>query len=228
MRRLVLSLNVFFYDAPEHLEQSVTTLFDSLTFRLESCAGAPGPRAPSRRAYAMSSSKRADDELEDEIKSRQQRLREQHVALDERQARLDALEADLDKVAELRRLDEEEEVAEVRRAKEEEPDPERTRSEAVAAGNQPRLSAADNARSTEVPRLQYVARDLLRAHGKDAVIMIINRLREAFAPNITLAELQDFGGEDLVNTLVQIAAENGVEPAELQDISARVTRSCEE
>ena len=67
----------------------------------------------------MSSSKRADEELEDEIKARQQRLRERHVALDARQARLDALEADLDKVAELRRLDEEEEVVEVRRAKEE-------------------------------------------------------------------------------------------------------------
>ena len=63
-----------------------------------------------------------------------------------------ALEADLDRGEELRRLDEEEVVAEVRRSKEEEPQPERTRSEAVAAGKQ--------------PRLQYVATDLLHAQGK--------------------------------------------------------------
>ena len=58
--------------------------------------------------------------------------------------------------------------------------------------------------------------------------MIINRLREAFAPNITLTELQDFGGEYLVNALVQIAAEHGVEPAALSDMCARVARSFEE
>ncbi|MDA8609413.1 hypothetical protein N9L19_00700 [bacterium] len=73
-----------------------------------------------------------------------------------------------------------------------------------------------------------MARDLLHAHGKDAVIIIINKLRAAFAPNMTLTELQDVGGEDFVDALVQIAAGNGVEPAELQEMSARVTRSCEE
>ena len=65
----------------------------------------------------MSSSNRTDDELEDEIGSRHQRLRDRQVALDERQARLLALGADPDKVAELRRLEEEEEVAEVIRSK---------------------------------------------------------------------------------------------------------------
>ena len=162
----------------------------------------------------MSSSKRAGDELEDEIEARQQLLLERQVALDAREARLLALEADMDRVDELLRLDEEEVVAEVRRSKEEEPQPDRTRSEAVAAGKQ--------------PRLQYVARDLLHAHGKDAVIIIINKLREAFAPTMTLTELQEFGGEDLVDALVLIAAENGVEPAELQEMNARVIRSCEE
>ena len=53
--RVVLSLSVF-HDAPEQLEQSVTARFDSQTLRLESCAGAPGPRAPSRRAWAMHTS----------------------------------------------------------------------------------------------------------------------------------------------------------------------------
>ena len=80
--------------------------------------------------------------------------------------------------------------------------------------------------SSEVTSVELVANDLLRAHGKDAVIMIINRLREAFTPNITLTELQEFGGEDLVNTLVQIAAENGVEPPALSEMSTCVTRSC--
>ena len=164
------------------------------------------PRAPSRKAYAMSSSKRAGDELEDEIEARQQLLLERQVALDAREARLLALEADMD--------GREEVVAEVRRSKEEEPQPDRTRSEAVAAGKQ--------------PRLQYVARDLLHAHDKDAVIIIINKLREAFAPTMKLTELQEFGGESLVDALVQIAAESDVDPAELQEINARVTRSCEE
>ena len=69
--------------------------------------------------------------------------------------------------------------------------------------------------SSEATRLKCVARDLLREHGKDAVFMITDRLREAFAPNITLTELQDIGGEYLIITLVQIAAENGVEPPSL-------------
>ena len=144
---------------------------------------------------------------------------------------------------------EEEEVAEVRQSEEEEPEPERTRSEAVAAGKQHRASAAASGsisdaayessedcpgqvepsfHSAERTRLEIVAKELLRAHGKYAVIMIINRLREAFAPNITQTELQDIGREDLVNTLVQIAAENCVEPPDLSEMSARVTRSCEE
>ena len=78
--------------------------------------------------------------------------------------------------------------------------------------------------SSEVTRLEYVARDLLQTHGKDAVIMIINRLREASALNITLTELQNIGGEDLVNTLVQIATEFGVEPPELSEMIAQVIR----
>ena len=82
--------------------------------------------------------------------------------------------------------------------------------------------------SSEVTRLECVARDLLREHGKDAVFMITDRLREAFAPNITLTELQDIGGEDLIITLVQIAAENGVEPPSLLNMSADAVRACEE
>ena len=78
--------------------------------------------------------------------------------------------------------------------------------------------------SSEVTRLEFVARDLLRAHGEDAVIMIINRLREASALNITLTELQNIGGEHLVNTLVAIAAEHRVEPPALSEMIARVTR----
>ena len=149
-------------------------------------------------------------EKDNEIKAREQHLRERQAALDEREALLLAKEADLDRVEELRRSEEEEEdlVAEVRRSEE----------EAIAAGKQPRASAAGNAWSTEVPRLQYVARELLRAHGKDMVIMIINRLREVFAPNITLTELQNIGGEHLVNTLVAIAAEHRVEPPALSEM----------
>ena len=82
--------------------------------------------------------------------------------------------------------------------------------------------------SSEATRLECVARDLLREHGKDAVFMITDRLREAFAPNITLTELQDIGGEDLVTTLVHIAAENGVEPPSLLEMSADAIRACEE
>ena len=73
-----------------------------------------------------------------------------------------------------------------------------------------------------------MATDLLHAQGNEAVIIMINKLRESFAPTMTLTELQEFGGEDLVDALVLIAAENGVEPAELQEMSARMTRSCEE
>ena len=79
--------------------------------------------------------------------------------------------------------------------------------------------------SSEVTSVELVANDLLRAHGKDAVIMIINRLREASALNITLTELQNIGGEDLVNALVQIATEFGVEPPELSEMIAQVIRN---
>ena len=82
--------------------------------------------------------------------------------------------------------------------------------------------------SSEATRLKCVARDLLREHGKDAVFMITDRLREAFAPNITLTELQDIGGEDLIITLVQLAAENGVEPPSLLEVSDDAIRACEE
>ena len=74
---------------------------------------------------------------------------------------------------------------------------------------------AREARVLELESLECVARDLLCEHGKDVVIVIINRLREVFPRNITLTNLHDIGEEDLVITLVQIAAENGVEPPSL-------------
>ena len=82
--------------------------------------------------------------------------------------------------------------------------------------------------SSEVARLDYVATNLFQTHGKDAVIKIINGLRETFASNITLTDLQGIGGEDLVKILVQIAADNYVEAAALSEMIARGTRECEE
>ena len=87
---------------------------------------------------------------------------------------------------------------------------------------------AREARVLELESLECVARDLLCEHGKDVVIVIINRLREVFPRNITLTNLHDIGGEDLVITLVQIAAENGVEPPSLLEMSADAIRACEE
>ena len=82
--------------------------------------------------------------------------------------------------------------------------------------------------SSEVARLDYMATNLFQTHGKDAVIKIINGLRETFALNITPTDLQDMGGEDLVKILVQIAAGNCVEAADLSEMHARGTRECEE
>ena len=82
--------------------------------------------------------------------------------------------------------------------------------------------------SSEVARLDYVATNLFQTHGKDAVIKIINGLRETFASNITLTDLRGIGGEDLIKILVQIAAENYVEAADLSEMNARGTRECEE
>ena len=119
-------------------------------------------------------------------------LREQQAARDAREARLRALEADLDDCALEADLD------------------------------------AREARVLELESLECVARDLLCEHGKDVVIVIINRLREVFPRNITLTNLHDIGGEDLVIILVQIAAENGVEPPSLLEMSADAIRACEE
>ena len=86
---------------------------------------------------------------------------------------------------------------------------------------------AREARVLELESLECVARDLLCEHGKDMVIVIINKLREVFPRNITLTNLHDIGGEDLVIILVQIAAENGVEPPSLLEMSADAIRACE-
>ena len=82
--------------------------------------------------------------------------------------------------------------------------------------------------SSEVDRLDCVAKCLFKEHGKDAVIKIINGLRETFASNITPTDLQDMGGEDLVKILVQIAAGTCVEAADLSEMHARGIRECEE
>ena len=228
----MLSLNVF-YDAPEQLEQLVTARFGSQTLRLESCAGAPGPRAPSRRAWAMASSEA------DEIKAGLERVRKREEDLDGCEALLVAKEYDVDQAALKRQLK----------------DLEAERLEAIATGKHGRASAAasgspqppisdvadDDERSedcrghvepgfdsSEVTRLDYVAKNLFQTHGKDAVIKIINGLRETFPSNITLTDLQGIGGEDLVKILVQIAAGNYVEAAALSEMIARGTRECEE
>ena len=113
------------------------------------------------------------------------------------------------------------------------------RASAAASGSpQPPISdAADDDESgqvepsfdsSEVDRLDCVAKCLFKTHGKDAVIKIINGLRETFPSNITLTDLQGIGGEDLVKILVQIAADNYVEAAALSEMIARGTRECEE
>ena len=73
-----------------------------------------------------------------------------------------------------------------------------------------------------------MAKCLFKTHGKDAVIKIINGLRETFPSNITLTDLQGIGGGDLVKILVQIAAGNCVGAADLSEMHARGTRECEE
>ena len=220
---------VFFHDAPEQLEQPVTARFGSQTLRLESCAGAPGPRAPSRRAWAMPSSEA------DEIEARLERVRKREEDLDGRLALLVAKEHDVDQAALERQLK----------------DLEAERLEAIATGKHGRASAAASGSpqppisdaadddessedcrghvepgfdSSEVTRLDYVAQNL----GKDAVIKLINALSNTFALNITPTDLQDMGGEDLVKILVQIAAGNWVGAADLSEMHARGTRECEE
>ena len=224
---------MFFYDAPEQLEQSVTALFDSLTPQLKSCAGAPGPRAPSRRAWAMHTSEA------DENEARLERVRKREEDLDGCEALLVAKEYDVDQAALKRQLK----------------DLEADRLEAIATGKHGRASAAASGSpqppisdaagddesskdcpgqvepsfdSSEVDRLDCVAKCLFKTHGKDAVIKIINGLRETFASNITLTDLQGIGGEDLVQILVQIADDNYVEAAALSEMIARGTRECEE
>ena len=73
--------------------------------------------------------------------------------------------------------------------------------------------------SSEVDRLECVANSLFKRHGKDAVIKIINWLRETFASNITLTDAH--GHQDLVKILVQIAADNDVEAADLSEMVCR-------
>ena len=43
-----------------------------------------------------------------------------------------------------------------------------------------------------------------------------------------MTDLHGIGGEDLVKILVQIAADNDVEAADLSEMIARGTRECEE
>ena len=170
-----------------------------------------------------------------EIKARLERVRKREEDLDGRLALLVAKEHDVDQAALERQLKdlEAERLEAIATGK-------HGRASAAASGSpQPPISdAADDDESSEdcrghvelgfdlseVTRLDYVAKNLFQTHGKDAVIMIINRLREASALNITLTELQNIGGEDLVNTLVQIATEFGVEPPELSEMIAQVIR----
>ena len=54
------------------------------------------------------------------------------------------------------------------------------------------------------------------------------RLGDAEDRAHALTDLQGIGAEDLVNILVQIAADNYVEAAALSEMIARGTRECEE
>ena len=174
-----------------------------------------------------------------EIKARLERVRKREEDLDGRLALLVAKEHDVDQAALERQLK----------------DLEAERREAIATGKHGRASAAASGSpqppisdaagddesskdcpgqvepsfdSSEVDRLDCVAKCLFKTHGKDAVIKIINGLRETFPSNITLTDLQGIGGEDLVKILVQIAAGNYVEAAALSEMIARGTRECEE
>ena len=175
----------------------------------------------------------------DEIKARLERVRKREEDLDGRLALLVAKEHDVDQAALKRQLK----------------DLEAKRLEAIATGKHGRASAAASGSpqppisdaagddesskdcpgqvepsfdSSEVDRLDCVAKCLFKTHGKDAVIKIINGLRETFPSNSTLTDLQGIGGEDLVKILVQIAADNYVEAAALSEMIARGTRECEE
>ena len=175
----------------------------------------------------------------DEIEARLARARKLEEDLDARLALVIAKADDLDQAEQERQLK----------------DLEAERREAIATGKHGRASAAASGSpqppisdaadddessedcrgkvepgfdSEEVARLDYVATNLFQTHGKDAVIKIINGLRETFASNITLTDLQGIGGEDLVKILVQIAADNYVEAAALSEMIARGTRECEE
>ena len=174
-----------------------------------------------------------------EIEARLERVRKREEDLDGRLALLVAKEHDVDQAALERQLK----------------DLEAERREAIATGKHGRASAAASGSpqppisdaagddesskdcpgqvepsfdSSEVDRLDCVAKCLFKTHGKDAVIKIINGLRDTFASNITPTDLQDMGGEDLVKILVQIAAGNCVEAADLSEMHARGTRECEE
>ena len=175
-----------------------------------------------------------------EIEARLERVRKREEDLDGRLALLVAKEHDVDQAALERQLK----------------DLEAERLEAIATGKHGRASAAASGSpqppisdaadddessedcrghvepgfdSSEVTRLDYVAKNLFQTHGKDAVIKLINGLRDTFfASNITPTDLQDMGGEDLVKILVQIAAGNCVGAADLSEMHARGTRECEE
>ena len=174
-----------------------------------------------------------------EIEARLERVRKREEDLDGHLALLVAKEHDVDQAALERQLK----------------DLEAERREAIATGKHGRASAAASGSpqppisdaagddesskdcpgqvepsfdSSEVDRLDCVAKCLFKTHGKDAVIKIINGLRDTFASNITPTDLQDMGGEDLVKILVQIAAGNCVGAADLSEMHARGTRECEE
>ena len=174
-----------------------------------------------------------------EIEARLERVRKREEDLDGRLALLVAKEHDVDQAALERQLK----------------DLEAERREAIATGKHGRASAAASGSpqppisdaagddesskdcpgqvepsfdSSEVDRLDCVAKCLFKTHGKDAVIKIINGLRDTFASNITPTDLQDMGGEYLIKILVQIAAGNCVEAADLSEMHARGTRECEE
>ena len=156
-----------------------------------------------------------------EIEARLERVRKREEDLDGRLALLVAKEHDVDQAALERQLK----------------DLEAERLEAIATGKHGRASAAASGSpqppisdaadddessedcrghvepgfdSSEVTRLDYVAQNLFQTYGKDAVIKLINALRDTFASNITPTDLQDMGGEDLIKILVQIAAGNCV------------------
>ena len=172
----------------------------------------------------------------DKNEARLERVRKREEDLDGCEALLAAMEDDVDQAALKRQLKdlEAERLKAIATGK-------HGRASAAASGSpQPPISdAADDdesgqvergkrtkTHSSEVDRLECVANSLFKRHGKDAVIKIINWLRETFASNITLTDAH--GHQDLVKILVQIAAGNYVEAAALSEMIARGTRECEE